>query len=256
MAASKMYQDVTRKIADTLPVLLAKIANARQYMPVDDYCLMYWTEDQMRQVREARLLMNGAGPGGQRRVLAVDVDHPIAGLITTTVTLFIYRQHSDHDLPNPMSNLRGGPNVTKFHEIAAEAVHRALDVGNFIETFSRLTARCETLAQLRYAFPPIIYLLRYAGFNEHANKCEEVTKRPAGMPNFNPMLLKRIRHSIQWFTVQQLLGTFEEAPRLPYDNEAVGIDDRVKIKLLGGDTIRSAPDHNSHREEWRLVDEL
>lgn len=245
--ASKYYTTICDKIADKLGELFNHITGARQYMDFDEYCLMFWTPEQMRQVREMSHLVNGAGPAGHGRVVAMDIDHPVAGKFSADVAVEMYRWDGAHHMPNPHGSLRGGPTVAKFQEIVQEGVRRAMDVGNFIRVFRQLRKKCDTLAQLRYHFPPLTYLLRYCGYEAEASKLEEVTKRPAGLQSLDPMTVKRTRHAIQWFAIQQLLGTFTEAPKLPYERNPAG---SVRIGVSAG-TFRVKTETGEH-EAWRM----
>lgn len=102
-----------------------------------------------------------------------------------------------------------------FHEVIHDVAMEALDRATILEVCHVIINSC-THEQARYIFPPYLSILRRAGMDDIANSVEHI-KRPPPPVLLAPMMRQKIRWAIQWFAMQELLGTWER--QLDYSDQ-------------------------------------
>jgi hypothetical protein len=99
--------------------------------------------------------------------------------------------------------------ITEFETVKQDVAIRALNRGIFDEVSDWVIENCTTHEAARYLFPPYLAILRKADMSYTANEVETIKRAPT-LPVLPYMMREKMRHAIQWFAIQELLGTFEQ----------------------------------------------
>ena len=175
----------------------------------DKYRLMFWTDEELEAVARASRLINIPGSRESGRLeCQLIVEHPAYEMpITADFNFDVIPHEVKGSVLWPNFEKIKIPESCELHEQLVNTVVSAIDRGTFQAVVNWLVTYCKTWEQVRYAFPPILGLLRRADMGDIANKIEAI-KRPAPV-NIPGHIRRQIQHCIQWCAIQEM---FDWAP--------------------------------------------
>ncbi len=174
---------------------------------------LYWDEATCKKVDEVHAIVsqNQIYWFNPEVLVPVEVKHPLHSRpIKLNVEVSVQGRDFMWPRSQAMLNYRTGydrQTAAEFQSNVTDMVRFAIDVGIFEEVANFAINECKTHEAARFLFPPYMALLRH-DYNHIASKLEQVSGVPT-LPKRPLMMQEKIRHAIQWFATQELLGTWE-----------------------------------------------
>lgn len=217
-------------------VLTTLTRNKRYHFNLDDLLLLFWDEQTVAMVNTVRCVARRSQLDSMSPTFIhpVTIEHPVFPSRERVIVDFKLEQPSGTNVavlwPKEFEP-RADCNQDKLEEfqsifqaIAEEGVERGL----FIEVTDFLIQNCATFEAMSYLFPPALAIMQRAGYREIANECEKDGRAPK-LPAMTHEMRTKIRHVIQWFAIQELLGTWESMKQARSDTS-------VEVTLWGNTT--------------------
>lgn len=213
----------------------------RFFFDLDKFLLIYWTPGTLAEVNHVRSIIDPWQIDRQQKSLpdTVAIDHPVypaQSIMRVNLTL---EQPSNakpnvlwpHDLSHPRDD--ADPAVmAEMEAVVKELYQDALDRAIFDDVCDFLIDHCTDKAA-RYLFPPYLALLRWAGYTDTASDLETID-RVTKLPPLPYLMRQKIRHCIQWFAIQEMLGVWEGK------DKAAAPANGIEVTLEGNHTLVEA----------------